>query len=112
MNTMDINGYEAVISYDPEINKFRGEFVGINGGADFYASTVDELRKEGEISLKVFLEMCAEDGVEPRRHFSGKFNLRVPPTLHQQLAIQAAARGKSINAWIVELLSESAARIR
>lgn len=112
MNTMDINGYQAVISYDPEINKFRGEFVGINGGADFYASTVEELRKEGETSLKVFLEMCAEEGVEPRKHFSGKFNLRVPPTLHQQLAIQAAARGKSINAWIIELLSESAANIR
>lgn len=112
MNTMDINGYQAVISYDPEINKFRGEFVGINGGADFYASSVDELRKEGEISLKVFLEMCAEDGVEPRKHFSGKFNLRVPPTLHQQLAIQAAAHGKSINAWVIELLSASAANVR
>lgn len=39
---------------------FRGEFVGINGGADFYARTVDDLWKEGEISLKAFLEMCAE----------------------------------------------------
>lgn len=108
MNNMTINGYDAVISYDPEINMFRGEFVGINGGADFYASTVDALRKEGEISLKAFLDMCAEDGVEPRKHFSGKFNLRVPPDLHQRLAAQAAARGKSINAWVVELLSECA----
>jgi predicted HicB family RNase H-like nuclease len=106
MNNMNINGYDAVISYDPEINMFRGEFVGINGGADFYASTVNDLRKEGEISLKAFLEMCAEDGVEPRKHFSGKFNLRVPPVLHQRLAVQAAAHGKSINAWVVELLTE------
>jgi len=68
MNIMEINGYHAVISYDPEINMFRGEFVGINGGADFYASSVDQLRKEGETSLKAFLEMCAEDGVEPRKH--------------------------------------------
>ena len=58
---------------------FRGEFVGINGGADFYASTVDDLRKEGEISIKAFLEMCAEDGIEPRKNFSGKFNLRCLP---------------------------------
>lgn len=108
MNNMNINGYDAVISYDPEINMFRGEFVGINGGADFYARNVDDLRKEGEISLKAFLEMCAEDGVEPRKQFSGKFNLRVPPALHQRLAAQAAANGKSINAWIVELLSEGA----
>ncbi|WP_367620744.1 toxin-antitoxin system HicB family antitoxin [Geomonas oryzisoli] len=28
--------------------------------------------------------------------------------LHQRLATQAAAHGKSINAWIVELLSECA----
>lgn len=60
MNNININGYDAVISYDPEINMFRGEFVGINGGADFYARTVDDLWKEGEISLKAFLEMCAE----------------------------------------------------
>jgi predicted HicB family RNase H-like nuclease len=108
MNNMTINGYDAVISYDPEINMFRGEFVGINGGADFYANTVDDLRKEGELSLKAFLEMCVEDGVEPRKQYSGKFNLRVPPVLHQRLATQAAAHGKSINAWIVELLSEGA----
>ena len=112
MNTMDINGYQAVISYDPEINMFRGEFIGINGGADFYASSVEELRKEGETSLKTFLEMCAEDGVEPRKQFSGKFNLRVSPSLHQRLAVQAAAHGKSINAWVIELLSESAANVR
>lgn len=107
MNTMEINGYQAVISYDPEIDMFRGEFIGINGGADFYATTVKELRKEGELSLKTFLEMCAEDGVEPRKNFSGKFNLRVPPDLHEKLAVQAAAHGKSINAWITEVLSES-----
>lgn len=111
MNTMDINGYQAVISFDPEINMFRGEFVGLNGGADFYATSVDDLRKEGEISLKTFLVMCAEEGVEPRKHFSGKFNLRVPPTLHERLAAQAAAHGKSINAWIIELLSETTAHV-
>lgn len=108
---MEINGYQAVISYDPEINMFRGEFIGINGGADFYATTVKGLRKEGAISLKAFLEMCTEEGVEPRKHFSGKFNLRVPPTLHERLAVQAAAHGKSINAWIIELLSDSAAHV-
>lgn len=109
MNTMEINGYQAVISYDPEIAMFRGEFVGINGGADFYATTVEGLGKEGELSLKAFLDMCAEEGVEPRKHFSGKFNLRVPPALHERLAAQAAAHGKSINAWIIEMLSDSVA---
>jgi len=36
MNTMTINGYQAVIAFDPDIQMFRGEFVSLNGGADFY----------------------------------------------------------------------------
>lgn len=109
MNTMTINGYHAVISYDEEIDLFRGEFTGLNGGADFYAADIATLRKEGEISLRVFLEACKARGTEPRKHYSGKFNLRVPPDLHEQLATQAAAHGKSINAWILEVLKDQAA---
>ena len=37
-------------------------------------------------SLEVFLQVCTEKGIEPRRHFSGKFNLRITPELHEQLA--------------------------
>jgi predicted HicB family RNase H-like nuclease len=106
INIMTINGYHAVISYDEEIDMFRGEFTCLNGGADFYAIDIATLRKEGEISLRVFLEACERRGIEPKKHYSGKFNLRVPPELHEQLATQAAAHGKSINAWVLELLSE------
>lgn len=45
MNTMTINGYRAVIAFDPDIQMFRGEFVGLNGGADFYARDVDGLQR-------------------------------------------------------------------
>jgi predicted HicB family RNase H-like nuclease len=107
-NTMSINGYQAVIAFDPDIQMFRGEFVGLNGGADFYAKDVDGLRREGEISLKVFLEACAEDGVEPRRHFSGKFSLRVDPATHEAAAIAAAAHGQSLNQWATEAIRQAA----
>ncbi|WP_246009179.1 hypothetical protein [Vreelandella nanhaiensis] len=46
-NLMVIDGYRAVIQYDPEIEMLRVEFVGLNGGADFYADSVSDLRKEG-----------------------------------------------------------------
>ena len=46
-NVMMINSYRAVIQYDPEIEMFRGEFTGLNGGADFYADRVPALRQEG-----------------------------------------------------------------
>ncbi|MDR2696180.1 MAG: type II toxin-antitoxin system HicB family antitoxin, partial [Deltaproteobacteria bacterium] len=67
-NVMEFaDGYKAVIAYDPEIEMFRGEFVGLNGGADFYAKDTAGLRHEGEISLRVFLEACAEKDVPPRK---------------------------------------------
>ena len=46
-NTMEIDGYKAVIQFDPDIDMFRGEFIDLNGGADFYAPDIAGLRKEG-----------------------------------------------------------------
>ena len=104
-NTMEIEGYRAVIQFDPDIDMFRGEFVGLNGGADFYAQDIAGLRREGAASLKVFLEMCEEDGAEPRRQFSGRFDVRLPPELHADIAAAAAAHGKSLNQWITDELN-------
>ncbi len=64
-NTTEVNGYRAIIQFDADIEMFRGEFVGLNGGADFYARDVSGLRREGAASLRVFLAMCEKDGVEP-----------------------------------------------
>ena len=107
MNTMTINGDRAVIAFDPDIQMFRGEFVGLNGGADFCASDVDDLRREEEISLRVFLEAC-EDGVEPRKHFSGKFFLWVDSATHEAAAVAAAAHGLSLNQWATETIRQAA----
>nr|WP_246395997.1 type II toxin-antitoxin system HicB family antitoxin [Gluconacetobacter tumulisoli] len=59
MNTMTIGGQRVVIRFDPEIGMFRGKFVGLSGDADFYADSVTGLQREGETSLRVFLDMCA-----------------------------------------------------
>lgn len=68
-NVMDFpGGYQAVVSYDPAIEMLRGEFMGLNGGADFYAKDAESLKREGQISLDVFLKMCAEDGVTQNFH--------------------------------------------
>ncbi|VVE18880.1 DNA repair protein [Pandoraea fibrosis] len=87
---------------------FRGEFVGLNGGADFYADDVSGLRREGELSLKVFLEECARRGVEPQKQFSGKFVIRLNPKAHEAAAIAAAAHGQSLNQWVADTLEQAA----
>ncbi len=106
MNIMTVEGHKAKIEYDPEIDMFRGEILGLNGGADCYGKTPDELRKEFKISLKVFFEVCKEKGIEPYKDYSGKFNLRIPPNLHAEIAARAAAEGKSLNQWVAETLDQ------
>lgn len=108
-NMMEINSYRAVIQFDPDIDMFQGEFVGLNGGADFYARDIASLQAEGEASLKVFLAMCREDGVEPGKQYSGKFNVRISPELHATIAAAAAADGKSLNQWITDELRHAVA---
>jgi len=107
MNMMSVDGYQAKIEYDAELDMFRGEILGLNGGADFYGRTPEELRTEFRKSLQVFLEVCREKGIEPRRHYSGKFNVRIPPALHERLAIVAQAEGKSLNTLAHEALEKA-----
>ncbi|MBL4825921.1 MAG: type II toxin-antitoxin system HicB family antitoxin [SAR324 cluster bacterium] len=110
MNILKIDGYRAVIQFDPEIEMFRGEFVGLNGSADFYANDINNLKKEASISLKVFLEMCKEDGVAPQKIYSGKFNVRVPSNLHAEIAEVAMAEGKSLNQWVSDTMDQAVHR--
>ena len=109
MNIMTVDGFHAKIEYDEDLDLFRGDILGLNGGADFYGKNPKELRAEFKKSLEVFLEVCREKGIEPRRNFSGKFNLRIPTELHEKLAIVAQAEGKSINTLAQEALLQRVA---
>ena len=107
MNMMEIDGYKAKIEYDPELDQFRGEILGLNGSADFYGKSPANLRKEFKNSLKVFLDVCKEEGINPKKEYSGKFNLRIPSRLHREIAARATATDKSINQWVSEILKRS-----
>ena len=109
MNTMTVDGFHAKIEYDADLDQFRGEILGLNGGADFYGKNPRELRAEFKRSLAVFLEVCRKKGIEPRRSYSGRFNLRISPDLHERLAIAAQAEGKSINTLAQEALEQRVA---
>ena len=105
-NIIDIGGYKAVVAFDPDLGLFRGEFVGLNGGADFYAKDAESLKREGKISLDVFLRMCEEDGVQPKKP-QGKFALRLDPETYYDASVAAAADGVSLNQWIAQTVRDA-----
>lgn len=109
-NVMEFdNGYKAVIAYDPEIDMFRGEFVGLNGGADFYANDLAGLRQEGATSLRIFLEDCERRGITPRKSSKGNFALRLDPTVYEQASMIAQSRGTSLNSFISDAVRQAVA---
>ncbi|CAI3959221.1 HicB family (HicB) [Commensalibacter communis] len=106
-NIMNIDGFKAIITYDNEIEMFRGEFINLNGGADFYANDVKELRKEGQKSLQTYLDVCKEKGINPKKEYSGKLPLRISPELHSQLVEASLRQGISINQIVQNSLKET-----
>lgn len=106
-NVMKFGEYDAVISFDPEIQMFRGEFIGLNGGADFYADSIENLRKEGETSLRVFLDYAKEKNISPKKQFSGKLVLRLKPEIHQKYKLLASAKNVSLNQLLNETLEKA-----
>jgi len=106
---MEYRGYVAQVEFDDSVEVLHGRIV--NSGpypiATFEATDARELRKEFERSVDDYLEWCAEDGVEPRRPFSGKLNLRLGSELHALVATAAATNQVSINSWIVRAVRRS-----
>jgi len=100
MNTMELDGYTAVIRYNPETDESRGEIQSLNGGADFYGKSPDELRREFRASLDFFLETCAKHGIVPKKPASGKFVVRLPADLHAKATATANAAGISLNTLV------------
>lgn len=104
----NVAGQSAVITYVPELNMFRGRFTGLSGYCDFVSDSVQGLYKEGEISLREYLEDCAASGINPyaEQEKIKTFTLRYPESLGERLSQAAAQNETSLNAFIIETLNE------
>ncbi len=105
---ISMGGYLAEIQYDDEIQVYRGEFIGPDGGADFYAKDIEGLEREAKASLKVFQQMCEEDGVRPRAELS----VSIQADLLTALVNTAASAGQSLDQWVEHALHSDLAAMR
>ena len=105
---MEYKGYIATIEYDDSMKMLHGEV--INAApypvVTFEAADVEGLKREFRVSIDDYLAWREEDGIEPRRPFSGNLNLRLGSDLHRQVAVEAAAKRMGINEWIKRTLSK------
>ena len=103
---IDYKGYIARVEFADTADIFHGRVV--NSGpypiATFQATKAGALRKEFHRSVDEYLAVCEAEGIEPKKPFSGKLNVRLGSELHAAVAMAAAEEGVSINSWIVSTL--------
>lgn len=74
--------------------------------------TMEEAVANVQEAKKIWLEAALNDGVkiaEPNaaEHYSGQFKLRLPKSLHQELAERSRQEGISMNQYCLYLLSSN-----
>ncbi len=106
---MDYKGYSAKVEFDDDAGVFHGEVLNLRDVITFEGRTVAELRQAFRDSVDDYLDFCRAQGEPPEKSYSGRFVLRIDPTLHKSIATRALLSRKSLNAWVQDVL-ESATR--
>jgi predicted HicB family RNase H-like nuclease len=108
MATMQYGDYVARIMLDERRGVLHGRVENLADVISFEGATVEELQNEFEESVKLYLKVCKKKGIEPKRPYSGKFVVRLNPTLHREIAVVAERHGESINKWVERALEQAA----
>lgn len=80
-------------------------------GLSAFGDSPEEAVAEAKSAAQGFIEVLREDGDEipdPRKlkQYSGQIRIRIPASLHESLAREAAREGMSLNSYFIYLLSE------
>lgn len=105
---MTYKGYGCTVRFDDEADIFHGEVSGLRDVVTFQGRTVDELRSAFRESVDDYLEFCESRGEEPDKPYSGRFLLRLDPSLHRRLVELSAEERESLNNWIASQLGQLA----
>lgn len=101
-NSMEYKGYVGTVEFSAEDGCFIGRINGIRDSVSFEGESVKELETDFHNAVESYLATCAEVGKSPEKQCSGKMLLRLPPSLHYDLTVEAEVTGSSVNALVVE----------
>ena len=101
---MRYKDYVAKVEFDDEAGLLHGEVINTRDVITFQGKSVDETRQAFHESVDTYLSFCEIRGEEPEKPFSGKFMVRVSSELHQRVFVASQREGKSLNAWVVDVL--------
>ena len=99
-NVLEYKGYHTKVQYDAETCILHGKIEGIRDFVNFEASNPEEVEKEFRAAVDDYLEFCEEVGKAPDKEYRGTFNVRIDPSLHRELALEADKKDISMNQMV------------
>jgi predicted HicB family RNase H-like nuclease len=102
---MEYKEYIGTVEYDAEARIFHGDVINTRDIITFQGTTVEEIEKAFKDSIDDYITWCKEEGVEPEKPYSGKFNLRLSPELHREVAMVAKKLKISINNFVEKAIT-------
>ena len=106
---MEYKGYLGTVEYDAQAKIFHGDIINTRDVITFQGTTVNEIEQAFMDSIDDYIAWCKEDGVEPEKPYSGKFNVRLSPELHRQIAILAKKKHISLNSFVEKAITDEIA---
>ncbi len=105
----EYTNYPVKIDFDEQDRLYTAEFLDLPG-CSASGETVEEAYERAQTAKREWLRLSTEQGLpipKPSRpeEYSGRFLLRLPPSLHAMLAERAKMQGSSLNQYAVHLLS-------
>ena len=101
---LEYKGYQGTVEFSATDNLLFGSVIGIRGLILYHGDSIQSLKKCFENMIDDYLEMCAEENLEPQKTYKGKFNVRISPELHKKLAHYGAVHGQSLNSTVEEAI--------
>ena len=103
---MEYKGYFGTVEYDSKAKIFHGDIINTKDVITFQGTTVKEIEQAFKDSINDYVAWCKEEGVEPEKPYSGKFNVRLSPELHRKAAIHAKKRHMSLNNFVEKAITD------
>ena len=99
-NQMIYKGYTGSIEWSEPDNLFYGKILGIRSLVLYDGENLEDLKKDFHEAIDFYLDSCIEEGIKPEKPFSGSFNVRISPKIHQLAVEEAYEKDTSLNSIV------------
>ena len=105
-DTMIYKGYVGSVHYSDDDQIFFGKIEYIRSLVNYEGTDVKSLKQSFKEAIVDYLDLCAQEGIEPEKPFKGSFNVRAGSELHRRAALFAKEKGLNLNKVVTEALEQ------